>query len=239
MTFNKLIEKYEISQEELSQNGKNFVITKLNWPYEKSLNFQNEANKFVYENPDYCIYIITSHPSVLTMGRGLQRGMVDKHNLIEFDENLSSQIPVEVYNVKRGGGLTFHHPGQIVLYPIVHIGHQKIKTIQLMNKVFAIAKDVIEKNTELRGLEYERDLLGLWSESHKIASMGIQLIKFVSLHGLAINILRDDTISDVLKKVYPCGLSGMVYKSVEELSSVDHALLVKDFKKSFESIVLN
>lgn len=239
MTFNNLLEKYHISSDELSQNEMNFVITKLNWPYEKALNFQNEANKFVYENPEYCIYIITSHPSVLTMGRGLQRGMVDKHNLIEFDQTLSSQIPVEVYNVKRGGGLTFHHPGQIVIYPIVHIAHQKIKTIQLMNSIFSMAKNVIEKNTNLTNLDYERDLLGLWSDTHKIASMGIQLVKFVSLHGLAINILKDDTISNVLKKVYPCGLSGMVYKSVEELCDVNHTSLVKDFKEGFELIRLN
>jgi len=239
MTFNELLKKHEISDTEVASNNSNFVITKLNWSYESALNFQNDANTFVYHNPNFCIFIVTSHPRVLTMGRGLQRGMIDKHNLIEFDEQLSSKIPVEVYNVKRGGGLTFHHPGQIVIYPIVHIAHQKIKTIELMNHVFRITKEVLESNTGLSELEYERTLLGLWKDEHKIASMGIQLIKFVSLHGLAINILKDDTITNVLKSVYPCGLSGMVYKSVEEFGDTNYEEILSNIRERFISLSFN
>jgi len=239
MKFKELLRKYSILDSDIETKDMNFVITKLNWNYESALNFQSDANTFVYNNPDYKIFIITSHPSVLTMGRGLQRGMIDKHNLIEFDTELSSKIPVEVYNVKRGGGLTFHHPGQIVIYPIVHIAHHKIKTLQLMNLVFEISKDIIEKHTSLKNLEYERDLLGLWHDTNKIASMGIQLVKFVSLHGLAINILKDETIAKVLQKVYPCGLSGLVYKSVEEIGNVDQMELVESFKDRFKLVSFN
>lgn len=239
MSFNQLLKDYQIQESDILVNGNNHIITKLNWDYDKALEFQVAANQFVYENPEYCLYILTSHPRVLTMGRGLQRGMVEKHSLVEFDQELSGKLPVEVFNVKRGGGLTFHHPGQIVIYPIVHIAHQRIKTIQLMNKIFQVAKEVLEEQSTITDLEYERDLLGLWKDHHKLGSMGIQLVKFVSLHGLALNIQRDEIIEQVLKDVYPCGLNGLIYKSLEELTQINYSDLINTFKDRLISLRLN
>jgi len=231
MIFNELLKKYDISEDQIVTNGDKVIITKMNWDYPHALEFQYEVNNYVYENPDKQIYILTSHPNVLTMGRGLQRDQVDKYQLVKFDSSTEENLPVSVYQVRRGGGMTFHHPGQIVVYPIVHIAHQKIKTIELINYIFEVAKESIESSCELKGLDYHRDLLGLWYENHKLASMGIQLKKFVSLHGLALNVERDEVMSEVLKTIFPCGIDGNTYRSLNELTEISKDELLKQFQE--------
>lgn len=222
----------QFASSEIEINEKKAVITRLNWDYKSALEFQLEANQFIYDNPEFEIYIVTSHPTVLTMGRGLQRGMVQKHDLKEFDQTLSNKLPVEVLEIKRGGGLTFHHPGQIVIYPIVHITSQKMKTLQLINALFELTKTSIESISGIRDLDYSRDLLGLWHEHSKVASMGIQLIKFVSLHGLALNVLPDNKINEIMGMVFPCGLQGTTYKTLSDITSINYDELIEVIKKN-------
>jgi lipoyl(octanoyl) transferase len=231
MTFKELLSKHKINSSEVNQSGDITIVHKENWNYGDALEFQNDANSYVYNNPHHSIFILTSHPAVLTMGRGLQRDMIEKHKLVEFDSKLENDLPVEVYKVKRGGGLTFHHSGQIVLYPIVHIGHHKIKTLKLINNIFEIVKQSIEELTELRGIDYHRDLLGLWYNEHKLASMGIQLKKFVSMHGLALNVIPDEKMSQVLKTVFPCGIDGNNYRCLSQLQEIDKGQLVTKVTK--------
>jgi lipoyl(octanoyl) transferase len=235
--FNELLARHEISPTEVESYGDITIVTKKNWDYAKALEFQYDINDYVYQNQQKSVFILTSHPNVLTMGRGLQRDQIEKYQLVEFDSRLEQELPVEVYKVRRGGGLTFHHPGQIVLYPIVHIGHHKIKTLTLINNIFEITKKAIEKNTDLSNLDYHRDLLGLWYSEHKLASMGIQLKKFVTLHGLALNVERNEVMANVLKSVFPCGIDGSNYRTISDLAQVDKDKLIKDISKLIPSLL--
>ena len=137
------------------------------------------------------------------MGRGLQRNQIEKHGLIDFNSDLKERLDVPVIDIKRGGGLTFHHPGQIIIYPILHIAHQKIKTIELINQVFKKVTDGIKTfDNSIGEPDFDRPLLGIWNGDKKLASMGIQLKRFVSMHGLALNTLPSPEMKNALLMTY-------------------------------------
>lgn len=194
-----------------------WLVTKLHWDYLEALTFQEACVDYVYKNPHVSIFIATNHPACLTLGRGLQKKVGDETQLIDFSDGQRNQISIPIFDIKRGGGVTFHHPGQLVIYPIVNLTHKKMKVYTLMGHVLReLSKSIIETLGH-KEFDYCRDLLGLWSGPFKIASIGLQVRRFVTFHGVALNIFDDQLIDDTLQIVYPCGLPGTVYKSLENL----------------------
>ena len=103
------------------------IVRKWNWDYLEALTFQEIANEFVYQNPNHTIIIFCSHPSCFTIGRGLQRSSIETHSLKEHNPGLNEKISIPIHEIKRGGGITFHHPEQIVIYPIVNLTKRNLK----------------------------------------------------------------------------------------------------------------
>lgn len=219
MTFKELIDKLNITDYELKTEGQTHIFHKDNWDYSQALEFQEQVNEFIYDNPEQMVYIITSHPEVFTMGRGLQRNQIEEHGLVDFDQSLINKIDVPVVTIKRGGGLTFHHPGQVIVYPIVHIGRQKLRTIELINNLFKSTVSAISNSDpSIKGLDFDRPLLGLWHAEKKIASMGVQLKRFVSMHGMALNAYPSQKMNAALRLTFPCGLPGDTYNTLTDIS---------------------
>ncbi|WP_412470118.1 MULTISPECIES: lipoyl protein ligase domain-containing protein [unclassified Halobacteriovorax] len=220
MTFNNLINDLGIKDYSLESKNQIYIFHKDNWDYLEALAFQEKANEYIYNNPEQMVYIITSHPEVFTMGRGLQRDQIEEHGLVDFDQALVGKIDVPVVEIKRGGGLTFHHPGQVIVYPIVHIGQQKLRTIELINKLFKSTVNAINtSDNTIHDLDFDRPLLGLWHGEKKVASMGIQLKRFVSMHGMALNIYPSEKMNKALIMTFPCGLPGDIYNTLVNISS--------------------
>ena len=87
------------------------IVTKWNWDYGLAHKFQRAALTLVQDTNNLRILICTSHPEVLTNGRGLQKPRKGEVlNLVEFNPADHSSLPYPLYQVERGGGLTFHHP---------------------------------------------------------------------------------------------------------------------------------
>ena len=99
------------------KNEHTLFVVKENWDYMSALNFQELMVDRVYEDKSFKVYIICNHPHCLTLGRGLQKKLTPEVNLIDFDESLRTQIGIPIYDIKRGGGVTFHYPGQLVFLP--------------------------------------------------------------------------------------------------------------------------
>ncbi|MBC7539544.1 MAG: hypothetical protein H7281_12040 [Bacteriovorax sp.] len=201
--------------------SENIYLLKIwNWDYLQAEKFQLECIDFIYKNPHISILIICSHPHCFTIGRGLQKiKETTSQELIDFDHQTKLSYPL--YTIKRGGGLTFHYPGQFVFYPILNLTVNKLAVYDLMLKVLEISKDLIQDQFSFQGLEIKKDLLGLWFENEfsraKVASIGLAVNRFNTYHGLALNFLNDEPMFEALKSIHPCGLPGEIYRDLEIL----------------------
>jgi len=222
-----------------------FVFKKWNWDYLEAEKFQLECMDFVHKNPHITILIVCSHPHCFTLGRGLQKikettKETTNIELIDFDPSVTPPFPL--HQIKRGGGLTFHYPGQFVFYPIMNLTTHKKAVYDLMIKIMDITKTLLEKQFGLNGLEIRRDLLGLWFQNEfskaKIASIGLAVSRFNTYHGLALNLFNDEEMFKALRELHPCGLPGDTYRDIElllckDLSSLDRETFTNEFLKRF------
>jgi lipoyl(octanoyl) transferase len=199
-----------------------YIFKKWNWDYLEAEKFQLACVDFVYQNPQISILIICSHPHCFTLGRGLQKiKETASYNLVDFDQEI--KLPFPLHAIKRGGGLTFHYPGQFVCYPIINLTVNKLAVYDLMLSIMEVVKNIIQIQFPIQGLEIKKDFLGLWFEgnlaSAKVASIGLAANRYITYHGLALNFLNDESMFDALKSVHPCGLPGDIYKDLETLLS--------------------
>ncbi|MEC8624552.1 MAG: lipoyl(octanoyl) transferase LipB [Bdellovibrionota bacterium] len=215
----KVLGGFDLSQEDFSfPSEKVWIIQKWGWDYQKAHDFQWKATQFVKENKSITIFIFCTHPHCFTLGRGLQKHKIPKDlELIDFDPHLKRRLPFPLYEIKRGGGLTFHYPGQWVFYPIVNLMSAKTDVYKIMNWVLEKSKKSIEKVFGIQNLSHEKELLGLWYENQKLASIGIAVTRFVTYHGMALNINCDPKVVEALSLVNPCGLPGKTYTYLESL----------------------
>ena len=201
-----------------------YILKKWNWDYLEAEAFQLACVDYVHQNPHVAILLICSHPHCFTMGRGLQK--IKSNTAYELvDHDLEMKLSYPLYLIKRGGGLTFHYPGQFVFYPILNLTHKKLAVYDLMISIMEIAKNLIEEQFSLKELKIKKDLLGLWFEENfrsvKLASIGLAVNRFNTYHGLALNYFNDEPMFDALKSIFPCGLPGNIYKNLELLSSTE------------------
>lgn len=177
--------------------------------YTEYLDWLDQASRKTFEDGQSRV-MICSHPNVFTMGRG------DRQNK---DLGLKSDTEsVEVIKVNRGGGLTFHGENQVILYPVMKL----TKDYTLDDHLCLLAKtfqNVFKNELEL---EYKRNPLGLWHQGKKLASIGIELKRFVTRHGIAFNLHHIPIELNVLEKLNPCGLSASTYTSLQDIG-FDHS----------------
>jgi lipoyl(octanoyl) transferase len=164
------------------------------------------------------LLILVEHPPVVTLGRSA-RGQ----NLIASPEFLATR-GVEVYEVERGGDVTFHGPGQLVGYPILNLReHRK----DLHWYLRTLESSLVASLREL-GLvaEAREGLTGVWTGGRKIASIGVHARDWVTWHGFALNVNTDLSYFDF---IVPCGIEGVVMTSVaRELGAPGDMAAVRD-----------
>jgi lipoate-protein ligase B len=151
--------------------------------------------------PDLLFFV--EHPRVFTLGR---RG--GRENLRVSEAFLRSQ-GIQIIETDRGGNITFHCPGQAVLYPVVDLSRAKIGVAD-----FVYGLEEIMKQTVLDfGIMADRDSEnhGLWVGRKKIGSVGISIKHGISIHGLALNVCPDLA---PFSWINPCGLENVAMTSV-------------------------
>ena len=201
-----------------------FVSYKPYWTYDGVENYLLACTEYVRQHPYKKLLIVTNHPHCFTLGKGLQKLKGESvQSLIDFDENLP--LPFELYKLKRGGGLTFHYPGQMVLYPIINLTATQLNVHDFMIDILNMTKLFLSELFNLNHLEVDQELLGLWyKKGHsqfKIASIGLAITRFTTYHGMALNFFHDDKMFQAIAQLNPCGLPGTIYQSVENLVSLE------------------
>lgn len=174
-------------------------------PYRDALDLQMQLWQQRCEDQIPDTVLILEHKSVITLG-----ARKSENKLLRSEESLAEKS-IDVEPVRRGGGTTAHNPGQIVMYPILKLRSLGLGVNEYVRKLETIG---IELMAEC-GVTAERrkGLPGLWIGEKKIGSIGVQVKKWVTLHGMAININNDLTIFD---NIVPCGLEGVRITNVLE-----------------------
>ena len=131
--------------------------------------------------------IFVEHPEIVTVGR---RGMLDN---IKAPEGFASS------DVDRGGGLTWHGPGQLVCYPIFKWKEESVRTVITKIEDWIISSLLLVNITGVRNDAMQ----GVWFNGYKIASIGLAFSKWVSRHGFDINL---NTPDNRIESVEGCGL---------------------------------
>jgi lipoate-protein ligase B len=157
--------------------------------------------------------LILEHQPVITLGarQSANKLLADRKDL--------AQKHIDVVEIRRGGGTTAHNPGQLVFYPILHLQQLNLGISEYIRELESIGAELLEQ----LGVHAERrkGYPGLWVGPKKIASIGVRVSKFITYHGMAINIKNDLSIFDFIT---PCGLNNVEMTSVLKETGTRHSM---------------
>lgn len=195
--------------------------------YEEAYAFQLDKVKEVIAGNVTSALILCEHPNVLTLGR------MTKSDSLFFSEDEFKRRGINVIKTDRGGDVTLHAPGQLVVYPVLNLNnygrdlHKYLHQLEDVAIAFLSEFGIMAKRSEVN--------TGAWVDTKKIVSIGIGVKKWIAFHGLGINVSTD---LDLFKMMRPCGLDIEMTSMQKELSkniSIDDIKnkLIETFLQSF------
>jgi lipoyl(octanoyl) transferase len=194
------------NQKSKTINFDNFIFEIYNsiMPYEQGLEIMNDILYGILHNKQKQKILFLEHEDVYSAGR----------MVVDSSEILNQNIKIQYTD--RGGRLTYHGPGQRIIYPILDLSYfqKDIRNyvIFLQNLVINILYNIgINAHIDRAGI-------GVWTiqdnDLYKIASIGIKVKKWIAYHGIAINIFNDLTKFDA---IIPCGIKDYKHISIKKL----------------------
>ena len=189
--------------------------------YKSVLSLQKKLQKQRIAGNTQDTLILVEHEPVYTLGKNANR-----HHLLQ-----SRDKSVEVYNIKRGGDVTFHGPGQLVGYPILDLRNYKKSVSWYMRTLEELTIRVL-KEFDIKGSRI-KGLTGVWVENKKIAAQGVRISRWVTMHGFSINVCPQLSYYD---GIIPCGIFDYDVTSMEEC--LNKKLSIKKIKNSISEIFL-
>ncbi len=176
---------------------------------------------------DSDIILILEHPPVFTLGR---RGGLG--NLC-VSESFLEKSNIPLIHVERGGDITFHGPGQIVVYPIINLEKARLAVTDYVSNL----EEVMIQTAKDSGVQAQRNGLnrGIWVGKKKLGSIGIAVRRGISFHGMALNV---NLSLEPFNWINPCGLQNIKMTSIQQ--ELPHHISMphvrQSLKKHFESI---
>ncbi|MCC6818057.1 MAG: lipoyl(octanoyl) transferase LipB [Bacteroidia bacterium] len=203
------------------------------WQMQKELFHQSIDEKLEGGFPDHHL-ILCEHPHVYTLGKS-----ANQSNLLLSEAELKSK-DIDVFDIERGGDITYHGPGQLVAYPIFDLEAMQIGVKKFVFNV----EECIINTLKYFGIDSERidGRIGIWigkdsTNERKIAAIGIKVSRHITMHGLALNVNTDLSL---FNNIIPCGIQDKAVCSMEselgrnlEMSDVKQ-VLIDQFSTIFE-----
>ena len=149
------------------------------------------------------VLLLVEHPPVVTLGRTARQV-----NLLASPDFLKSR-GVELFEIERGGDVTFHGPGQLVGYPIIDLTRHKQDLHWYLRQVEE-AIIVALAEFSIPG-ERHAGYTGVWTRGRKITSIGVHARDWVTWHGFALNVMTDLSFFGL---IVPCGIAGVDMTSI-------------------------
>lgn len=179
--------------------------------------------------------ILLQHSPVYTMGTA------STEDYLNFD---IKDAPFNVYRTERGGEVTYHGPGQLVMYPIINLRNHEMDLHWYLRMLEEIVIRVLSSTFSIKASRLD-GLTGVWVGNQKVAAIGIRVSKWITYHGLALNVTTDLT---PFNWIVPCGIrdrkvgniKGLLedgeHGMVDDLRLIDivHESLLKEFSEAFQ-----
>jgi lipoate-protein ligase B len=174
-------------------------------PYGEVLELQRAvARARITGDIEQDVLLLVEHPPVITLGRSSK----DAH-LLANPEQLAAR-GVDLFEVERGGDVTFHGPGQLVGYPIIDLKRHKQDLHWYLRQV----EELLIRALGNLSIPAERvtKYTGVWTRDRKIASIGVHARDWVTWHGFALNVSTELSYFDL---IVPCGIPAVTMTSVQ------------------------
>jgi len=162
---------------------------------------------------DRDLFILVEHPLVFTLGRNADRSHLG------LSEAVLQERGAELARIERGGEITCHNPGQLVVYPIIHLRAARLPVRDHVARL----EEVMLRIAADQGVVAGRDPRnrGVWTGGRKLGSVGVAVRHGVAFHGLALNVAND---LEPFTWINPCGLAGVTMTSLARESGRPCAL---------------
>lgn len=173
--------------------------------YQEAWDLQKTTLEKVADDQSDDVLYLLEHPHTYTLGK-----VADRKNLVSSEEYLREN-KISVYDIDRGGDITYHGPGQIVGYPIIDLNEWNPDT----HKYLRALEEVIILTCKDFGIKAGRvpKFTGVWLDDRKIAAIGIKVTRWVTMHGFAFNINTDLSF---FNGIIPCGIADKQVTSLKQ-----------------------
>lgn len=173
--------------------------------YKKAWDLQYHIHSLRVNNEIEDTLLLLEHPNTYTLGK-----TAHIENLIS-DKDFLEKNSISVFNIDRGGDITYHGPGQLVGYPIINL----TEWYQDSHKYLRALEEVLIQVCNDYGLKAERNTkyTGVWIEDRKIAAIGIKISRWVTMHGFAFNVNTD---LNLFNGIIPCGITDKSVTSLQK-----------------------
>ncbi|KAL0360748.1 UNVERIFIED_CONTAM: Octanoyltransferase LIP2p, chloroplastic [Sesamum radiatum] len=162
------------------------------WSWQKAIVKERRALSETNEDFADTLIILQHHP-VYTLGTG------SSEEFLNFDVN---SAPFDLYRTERGGEVTYHGPGQLVMYPIINLRHHKMDLHWYLRALEEVVIRALESTFSIEASRVE-GLTGVWVGNQKLAAIGVKVSQWITYHGLALNVTTDLT---AFQQIVPCGI---------------------------------
>ena len=171
--------------------------------------------------------LMLSHPPTFTVGKS---GKLE--NLLLTKEELARE-GISLFFIDRGGDITYHGPGQLVVYPIIDLKNWE----KDIHRYIHCLEEVVIRTLASLSIEAQRDEnhVGVWVGDEKIAAIGVRIKKWITMHGLALNVNPD---LEHFSYINPCGILDKGVTSITRLLSreVPMESVVRELVKQFSDV---
>jgi lipoyl(octanoyl) transferase len=168
--------------------------------YLAALTVQEKLVEFKQREPSPDVLLFVEHPHVYTLGRGGK------------ESNVLRALEVPVHRTSRGGDITYHGPGQLVVYPLVDLRSKLRKDVHRYLRNLETTAIRTLRDFGLEGIR-RPPYTGIWIGDKKIAAIGLAVRRGITFHGLALNVNTD---LSYFQRIIPCGLTWADVTSMAE-----------------------
>lgn len=196
------------------------------WEWQKRLMNHHILEQDNQESDGVCgTVLMLEHKSVYTLGTGTKEGSGPFTNQMADGTTLT----YDLFNVERAGEATYHGPGQLVVYPILDLSYFEKDIDKYLRGIEQVVINSLEA-VGIPGAGRIDGLTGVWVGDQKVAAIGIKLRRWVTMHGVSVNICPD---MRYFNNIVPCGIKDKAVGSVVALRNAEITL------PAFANVFLN